>query len=105
MNGTEEDIKQQCERLNKLRKEKKSKKHDKNPTKSEAPAPEQKPSKNKKHALDDQKPNGSNKKVKAAESADGQDKFKEMETYKKLFHKNCEKKEGAHWVTYNPYYN
>lgn len=71
---------------------------------------EDKPSKNKRPQESDSSYQGKKSKVaqdslsdKTGSSSDN--KFKETNSYKKLFHKNSDKKDKAHWVTYNPYYN
>merc|ERR1712176_650889 len=109
INGNEEDVKKLTEQM-KGRKErskqerKKKKKDDVPDIKSEDKlSTNDKPSKNKRHVDDSDKQNKKSKV--SSDPTDSKNKFEDSNSYKKLFHKNNDKKDKAHWVTYNPYYN
>ena len=110
INGNAEDIKKLTDQMKKrkerLKKEKK-KKTDNSETNSKN---EEKSSKNNEKLSKNKRPAGDNdkqnKKIKiSSDQTESKNKFEDSNSYKKLFHKNSEKKDKAHWVTYNPYYN
>lgn len=117
INGTEEDIVKLTEQMKRRKEESKKGKKSKNHVVSEAtskdklsvnndePAADDKPSKNKRHNIQDGNDKQHKKTKVSSDPKESKNKFEDTNSYKKLFHKNCEKKEKAHWVTYNPYYN
>ena len=113
INGNAKDIKnltdQMKRRKERLKKEKKKKTDDQSVTApvldiEEKPSKNNvKPSKNKRPTEDNDKQTKKSKTK--SDQTESKNKFEDTNSYKKLFHKNSEKKDKAHWVTYNPYYN
>jgi hypothetical protein len=111
INGREEDIKRLTEQLkrrkDRLKQEKKKKKKDAvqdAKCEEKVSAHGDQSSKNKRQNVSDCDKQTKKTKVNS-EPTDSKNKFEDSNTYKKLFHKNIDKKDKAHWVTYNPYYN
>ena len=116
INGTDEDIVKLTEQMKRRKEESKKGKKSKNHVVSEATSKDKlsvnndkpsddKPSKNKRHNIQDGNDKQHKKTKVTSDPKESKNKFEDTNSYKKLFHKNCEKKEKAHWVTYNPYYN
>ena len=117
LNGTPDDMSELVQRIlrkkDKAKQEKKVRKHQavsegqcEDSEQCENEVGESK-NKQKRPQIGDGLSNGQKKKIKLAsdKTSVSSSKFEETSSYKKLFHKNGVKKDKAHWVTYNPYYN
>ena len=114
INGSEEDLadltQRMIQRREKAKQEKKLRKEKCITEDSGSSKVEESKMKHKKHRPDEITSNVPNKKSKTlSDNSDSAlsntSKFEKTSSYKKLFHKNGVKKDKAHWVTYNPYYN